>query len=84
MRAPLVLQTTFLGWCEIETPFADVQIPSNVPIAIHPFTDYFKGFEKILAVRKMFGHDTARFYLSSGCSSSVIDSFLHPLFKKSP
>ncbi len=25
----------------------EVQIPTEVPIAMHPFTKYFKGFEKV-------------------------------------
>jgi hypothetical protein len=29
-----------------------------VPVATYPFTDYFKGFERIEAVRKIFGDKT--------------------------
>lgn len=36
----------------------DVQIPGDVPIMKHPFTDYFKGFEKVLVVREIFGDET--------------------------
>ena len=36
----------------------DVEIPEDVPIMKHPFTDYFKGFEKIPAVREIFGSET--------------------------
>lgn len=35
-----------------------VQIPENVPIAIHPFTEFFKGFENVPAVREIFGQET--------------------------
>jgi hypothetical protein len=44
----------------MKAPPPDVQIPANVPIATHPFTDYFKGFEKIAAVREIFGQDTEK------------------------
>ena len=43
---------------EYSTP--GVQIPTQVPIAMHPFMDYFKGFEKIPAVRSIFGDDTEK------------------------
>jgi len=36
----------------------DVQIPRNVPIAKHHFTEYFKGFEKVPAVRDIFMKET--------------------------
>jgi hypothetical protein len=42
------------------TPLPDVQIPSEVPIATHSFSDYFKGFEKIPAVREIFGPETEK------------------------
>ena len=35
-----------------------VEIVRNVPVTTHPFTDYFKGFEKVEAVRKIFGEKT--------------------------
>jgi hypothetical protein len=35
-----------------------VEIVRNVPVTTHPFTDYFKGFEKVEAVRKIFGKKT--------------------------
>jgi len=35
-----------------------VQIPRNVNFTTHRFTDYFKGFEKIKAVQKIFGEKT--------------------------
>jgi hypothetical protein len=38
----------------------DVEIPSDVPIAKHPFMEYFKGFEKLPAVREIFGAETER------------------------
>jgi hypothetical protein len=37
-----------------------VEIPGDVPIAKHPFLEYFKGFEKLPAVREIFGDETAR------------------------
>ena len=42
------------------TPLPDVQIPSEVPIATHSFSEYFKGFEKIPAVRDIFGPETGK------------------------
>lgn len=36
----------------------DVQIPSEVPITKHRFTDFFKGFEKVPAIREIFGDET--------------------------
>jgi hypothetical protein len=35
-----------------------VKIIRNVPVSTYPFTEYFKGFEKIDAVRKTFGDKT--------------------------
>jgi hypothetical protein len=35
-----------------------VTIARDVPVATYPFIDYFKGFEKIKAVRKIFGDKT--------------------------
>jgi len=43
-----------------EFPTPTVQIPTQVPIAMHPFMDFFKGFEKIPAVRSIFGDDTEK------------------------
>jgi len=37
-----------------------VQIPTEVPIAKHPFTDFFKGFEKLIVVREIFGDETEK------------------------
>jgi hypothetical protein len=37
-----------------------VQVPREVPIAKHDFVDYFKGFEKVPAVREIFGNATDR------------------------
>jgi hypothetical protein len=37
-----------------------VSIKRKVPVATYPFTDYFKGFEKVDAVRRIFGNDTER------------------------
>ena len=36
-----------------------VKITRDVPVTTYPFTDYFKGFERIEAVRKIFGDKTA-------------------------
>ena len=36
----------------------DVKIPEIVPIAMQAFTDYFKDFEKVPAVREIFGEKT--------------------------
>ena len=41
-------------------PLPGVQIPSEVPIATHSFSDYFKGFEKIPAVTEIFGPETEK------------------------
>ena len=45
---------------EMRSPLPDVQVPTNVPIAMHPFSDYFIGFEKISAVREIFGQETEK------------------------
>jgi hypothetical protein len=37
-----------------------VRINRNASVALFPFTDYFSGFEKVPAVRKLFGERTAR------------------------
>jgi hypothetical protein len=42
------------------SPPSDVQIPREVPIATHTFTEYFKGFGKIPAVREIFGSETEK------------------------
>ena len=44
----------------MKTALPNVQIPSSVPIAIHPFTEFFKGFDKIPAVREIFGQETEK------------------------
>ena len=41
-------------------PIPDVQIPDIVPIAMQSFTQYFKGFDIVPAVKEIFGDDTAR------------------------
>ena len=38
----------------------DVKIRRNVRIAVHPFTEYFKGFENVAAVREVFGEETEK------------------------
>lgn len=35
-----------------------VKIPRNVRITTHPFTRFFKGFEKVEAVKSIFGEET--------------------------
>lgn len=35
-----------------------VKIPRNVKITTHPFTKFFKGFEKVEAVKSIFGEKT--------------------------
>ena len=35
-----------------------VEIVRSVPVTTHPFTDYFKGFERVEAVRRIFGERT--------------------------
>jgi hypothetical protein len=35
-----------------------VKITREVPISLYPFKDYFKGFEKVEAVRRIFGKRT--------------------------
>jgi hypothetical protein len=37
-----------------------VEIPSDAPISKHSFAEYFKGFEKLPAVREIFGAETDR------------------------
>lgn len=37
-----------------------VEINRDVKITLHRFTDYFKGFEKVEAVREIFGDETER------------------------
>ena len=38
----------------------EVRIPSEVPIAMHSFAEFFKGFEDIPAVQEIFGPETAK------------------------
>jgi hypothetical protein len=38
----------------------EVQIPIQVPIALHNFTEFFKGFDAIPAVRSIFGDGTEK------------------------
>jgi len=37
-----------------------VSFPRRVAIKLHPFTEYFKGFDKVEAVRRTFGPRTAK------------------------
>jgi len=39
-----------------DTP--NIEIPRNAEVALRQFTDYFKGFEKVEAVRRVFGEKT--------------------------
>jgi len=39
-------------------PRLDVEIVRNAKVQTYPFTDYFKGFEKVEAVRRIFGGKT--------------------------
>jgi len=43
-----------------EFTIPEVEIPTRVPIALHDFTDFFKGFEAIPAVRSIFGEETGK------------------------
>jgi hypothetical protein len=36
-----------------------VEIDRDAPVKLHPFTDYFKGFEDVQAIRSIFGWKTA-------------------------
>lgn len=36
----------------------EVQIPGEVPITKHNFTEFFKGFEKVPAIKEIFGNQT--------------------------
>lgn len=39
-------------------PLLKVQIVRDVKVLTYPFTDYFKGFERVKAVREIFGEKT--------------------------
>lgn len=41
------------------SPHLDVRILRNAKIVTYPFLDYFEGFEKVEAVRRLFGERTA-------------------------
>lgn len=41
-------------------PRLKVKIERNVKITTYPFTDFFEGFEKVEAVRRIFGEKTER------------------------
>ena len=38
----------------------NIEIQRDVKVELHRFTDYFKGFEKVGAVRDLFGEDTEK------------------------
>lgn len=42
----------------IEETLSQVSVPKRVPITKYSFLDYFKGFEKVAAVREIFGVQT--------------------------
>lgn len=42
------------------TPRLFVSIKRKVPVATYPFVNYFKGFEKVDAVKRIFGNDTEK------------------------
>ncbi|MGA2783128.1 MAG: hypothetical protein ABSF09_00315 [Candidatus Bathyarchaeia archaeon] len=42
----------------IDEALSKVEVPKEVPITKHHFLDYFKGFEKVAAVREIFGDQT--------------------------
>lgn len=44
----------------VQSSLSNVEIPRNVPINKHRFGDYFKGFERVAAVREVFGKDTEK------------------------
>jgi len=37
-----------------------VKIPKRVPVVLHKFVEFFKGFEKVEAVRRLFGEQTTK------------------------
>jgi len=37
-----------------------VKILRNAKVSLHPFTDYFKGFENVEAVKRIFGEKTSK------------------------
>jgi len=43
-----------------ERPAFDVHIQRSVPIKLYPLTSFFKGLEKVEALRQIFGKDTER------------------------
>jgi hypothetical protein len=45
---------------ELRRALPDVVVPENVPITMQAFTEYFKGFEKVPAVREIFGRGTEK------------------------
>jgi hypothetical protein len=44
----------------VKTSLSNVNITKKVPLNLHRFSDYFNGFEKVAAVREIFGKDTER------------------------
>ena len=44
---------------DLQAQLPDVEITRVAPITLHPFTDYFRGFEGVDAVSALFGRETA-------------------------
>lgn len=42
----------------VDEALSQVEVPIKVPITKYRFLDYFKGFEKVTAVREIFGDQT--------------------------
>jgi hypothetical protein len=42
----------------LKVPKLKVEIDRDAPVELHPFTDYFRGFENVKAVRSIFGKKT--------------------------
>ncbi len=42
----------------VNTDSLGVKILRNAKVSTHPFTDYFKGFERVEAIRQLFGEGT--------------------------
>jgi hypothetical protein len=49
-----------LGGLATIEPQLKVTIPRKVEVSMHRFTDFFKGFENVAAVKEVFGEDTEK------------------------
>jgi hypothetical protein len=47
-----------MGGLTIAEPKLRVKMPRNVKVTTYPFSDFFKGFEDVEAVRRIFGEKT--------------------------